>query len=186
MAHTPYRGLCSWCLDKAACSQCTHLPTINTCITTVDWLLSSTVAELAVWSHCGKLLAPPSNTWCWFLNRVCTPPHSFLSCSRVALSNSPTTSSRGKLPVDDQETQPQPQPPGGLRTGPPAQPTPLCSQCTHLHTAMDHLPASPSSPHPAEVGPGGGPPPLWQQCGPSEVGPPGCSSVRECWTWASA
>ena len=32
-------------------------PTTNACTTTVGWVLSSTPAKLAVWSHCGKLLA---------------------------------------------------------------------------------------------------------------------------------
>ena len=141
---------------------------------------------VSLWQTPGHT-APPSNTWCWFLNRVCTPPHSFLSCSRVALSNSPTTSSRGKLPVhdrEDQETHHSHCYQKGWGAGPP---TPLpFARGTHLHAAMDHLSASPSSPHPAEVGPAGGPPLPWQQCDPSEVGPPGCSSVRDCWTWVAA
>ena len=149
----------------------------------------------------------PSNTWCWFLSRVCTPPHSFLSCSRVALSNSPATSPRGRLPEKQERTNTHsPCYQKGMVDSPCYQKGMVDSpyyqkgmgeeawcysyccprSCTHLPSARGHLPPPPASARPAEGGTAGGPLLPWKQYGPSGAGPLGCSSVRESTTWALA
>lgn len=129
----------------------------------------------------------PSNTWCWFLSRVCIPPHSFLSLSRVALSNSPATSPRGRLPEKQERTNTH-SPCYQKGMGEEAWCCSHCCprSCTHLLSARGHLPPPPASARPAEGGTAGGPPLPWKQYGPSGAGPLGCSSVRESTTWALA